>query len=129
MKRLILFLAIFSAMTVMAENRLVVWQKDGTTSEFAFDRKPDVNCQDNAFVVTTLDTQVSFPLVRIQKVTFEYEAPEGIDAPTLDPKDLKSGEIQQIYGLDGRARVDLRTLPPGVYVVKSNGVTYKILKK
>ena len=136
-----------------AENlTLVVWQKDGHKVYYQLNEQPKTTFTTNGLVITTHMMEVSYPLSAIQRYTYATTA--GIDkarnnhdvevsqnGTDVTFTNLKAGSEIRIYGTDGAlldvqsakensvSEVSLASYPTGVYILKVNDVTYKIMKK
>lgn len=134
-----------SALTV------TVSQTDGNKVFLDLDEQPVVTFTVDDMVFTTSATEFSLPLATIRQVTYEmlnsiddlkatgiYVSQQG---NTIVARGLKAGGQLLLFAIDGRllgtARVDsegtaqisLDTFPQGVYVLKSNELTFKALKR
>lgn len=142
MKRLFTLLALVAAFAWSASaqsyNYLTFQQTDGAVRSLSLDGLKLTFAEGN-LVATNGTTQTTFPLSALQKMFFSSEAvgihsasadsPVGvrIEGGTLHVDAPSDSEIA-IYGIDGR-RVPSTGLGQGVYVVKVNGKTYKVLAK
>ena len=132
---------------------LTVYTKDGAHHEFQLFDQPQVTFRDGNLCIQTRKDEVSFALADVAYYNFEKGYFDSIEDATLPSEGLtfKDGEIVasqlpegsvvSIYSLDGKmvasatasssgtASLSLRALPTGVYVVKANDITYKILKR
>jgi len=153
MKRLLLCIlgVVGMAITVSAQQDcLTVWHKDGSKVLFKLSEKPKVTYGDSLVIIQT-GTTVEYAFQAIRKMTFESEEMVGIkevksgaehpflsDGETVTflpaDKDLRV-TIVQLNGIvvkditvrrGQQSSLSLRSLPPGVYLLNVNGVTYKI---
>jgi len=155
MKRL--FLCLWGALLlcpVFGQNTLTVHQKNGEQLSFGFEDKPVVKFTDNELVVTTAKTEFRYELVKLAKFTFDgvENAVTGIkaDAPdasiTLDEYTVSicgsepdatirlvssDGKLLESYKTDdeGSVTFSIAQLPQGTYIIVSESITCKILKK
>lgn len=129
---------------------LTVWHKDGSKVLFKLSEKPKVTYGDSLVIIQT-GTTVEYAFQAIQKMTFESEEMVGIKEVKSRPEHpfLSDGETVSFLSADKDLRVtivqlngivvkditvrrgqqsslSLRSLPPGVYLLNVNGVTYKI---
>ena len=153
MKRLLLCIigVVSMAMTASAQQDcLTVWHKDGSKVLFKLSEKPKVTYGDSLVIIQT-GTTVEYAFQTIQKMTFESEEMVGIKEVKSGPEHpfLSDGETVSFLSADKDLRVtivqlngivvkditvrrgqqsslSLRSLPPGVYLLNVNGVTYKI---
>ena len=147
----VLMLASFAA---IAQNTLTVHQKDGQQFSFGFEDKPVVTFTDNELVVKTTKTELSYKLAKVAKFTFDEKetAVEGVkddavkagitlDEYTVNISGAKaditvrliSSDGRQLYsyktGADGSVTFSISELPEGTYIIASESLTVKILKK
>ena len=131
---------------------LVITRTDGTTTVFALDEQPVTSFTRDDLVITTATDSYSYPLTSISRFTYE-NTPAGVDKVTrsgitvaqrggfLVVSGLPAGQTVALYGVDGRQQaaaqasgtapvsIALSHLPGGMYVVKTDSATFKILKK
>lgn len=128
--------------------KLVVTTTDGTRSEFELNTKPVITMVKPYLVVEANGTQVSFELENLQSIKYEQMPdPSAINGLRMDKENgnicfnnLPSNADVSIYTLDGKLlmaqkpsesqslSLPLSSLKQGVYLVKVNGITYKISK-
>jgi hypothetical protein len=152
--RLFLLVTLLSFVSaVKAEDRVLqVWKSDGTVVSFNLDEVPVTTYSDGNLVIKTTKTTVTYPLEQVRKYTYSsvtdaLSAPKSEsatlsqDGETLTFTGLKSQTQISVYNVSGqlvrtlkarglgKTTVSVANLPVGVYVVKVNGVTYKITKR
>ena len=134
---------------------LVVLTKDGAKTEFLLGDKPKVLFEGKNLRITSTKADVTYALADILRFTYTNTNPTGInelaemDDPTevsyqdgtLVLSQLKEGAVVGVYSLDGKLvqqlraghrgtyRLNLSSLPKGVYIVKADTITYKIMKR
>ena len=132
---------------------LTVYTKDGAHHEFQLFDRPQVTFEQGNLHIRTKKDEVSFALADVAYYNFEkgyFDAIEDAEAPTegmivqdneVTISNLPEGSFVSVYSLDGKkmasaivpatgiCSVSLRAFPTGVYVVKANDITYKILKR
>lgn len=132
---------------------LVVLMKNGNTSTFELATKPQVTFDATNLMIHSEKEDVSIPLTDIVRYWFKISDASGItekdvDKSAIDYKGgtlvlsgLKAGTEVHVYAADGREvqamtarhdgtfRLSLSQLPTGVYIVKMNSTTYKIMKR
>ena len=134
---------------------LVVLTKDGAKTEFLLGDKPKVLFEGKNLRITSTKADVTYALADILRFTYTNTNPTGIneiaemDDPTevsyqdgtLMLSQLKEGAVVGVYSLDGKLvqhlraghrgtyRLSLSSLPKGVYIVKADTITYKIMKR
>lgn len=155
MKRILFLLTLFSAILPMAaQNTLNVHQKDGQIISFGFEEKPVVTFTDNELVVTSTKAEARYQLATVAKFTFDVEgtAVEGIKddvrtaaisldeyvvfltgaKPEITVRLIASdGKVLQSYKTDrnGYVQFSIADLPEGTYIISSESLNVKILKK
>ena len=131
---------------------LRVWQADGKVMNIKLSEEPVTTYADGQLIITTTKTTVTFPLEQVVKYTYS-DGTDGISSPatmssevsgdgeTIVFKGLKPGTPVSLYTVAGqlvstvtsagpsKTSVSVSQLPVGVYVVKTNGITYKITKR
>lgn len=132
---------------------LTVYLKDGSQHEFKLFDQPQITFQGGDLCIKTKKNEMSFAMSDVSHYNFEkgyFDAIEDAEAATegLIVKDnevaishLPEGTLVSVYALDGKlmcsatvpasgvCSVSLHPFPTGVYVVKANDVTYKIMKR
>ena len=136
---------------------LLVLTKDGAYHKFVLDgSRPQVKFEGSTLkVITSSVAEATFALSDIIRFTYGDYDPSGIydltvdkNSTTVDYKDgtlvishLAEGASVVIYGIDGKQvkqltavqagtyRLSLSSLPQGVYIVKADKISYKIMKR
>lgn len=134
---------------------LVVLTKNGTKTEFLLSEKPYVKFEGQNLRITSTKVDVTYALADVANFTYLNVDATGITefAKTEDPTEisyqegtlvisqLKKGAVVSIYSLGGKLmqqlkadrnrtfRLNLSSLPKGVYIVKADTITYKIMKR
>ena len=134
---------------------LVVLTKDGAKTEFLLGDNPKVLFEGKNLRITSTKADVTYALADILRFTYVNTNPTGInelaemDDPTevsyqdgtLVLSQLKEGAVVGVYALDGKLvqqlqaghrgtyRLNLSMFPKGVYIVKADTITYKIMKR
>jgi len=155
MKRLFLFnLLMLMAVTVMGQNTLTIHQKDGQQFSFGFEDKPVVKFTNNELVVTSTKTELRYALSQLAKFTFDDKETAVDDIKADDKKAVitldeytvnisgakpdatihliaSDGKQIQSYktNQDGTTTFSIADLPEGTYIIASESLTVKILKK
>ena len=130
---------------------LQVWQADGKVMSINLNEQPVTTYSDGQLIIKTTKTTVTFPLEQVVKYT--YTDATGISTPSAMGSQFSAdGESITFTGLKPNTPVYLYTVagqllktvtstgqsktvvsvsrfPVGVYVVKANGVTFKITKQ
>ena len=147
---MLLIMVVLVNMTGMADNKVLhIWQADGQIMTISLNEAPITTYSDGNLIITTTNTTISYPLEQIWKYTYGLDgsiSPDGIksilseDGETFTFKGLKQNTDIQLYSASGQllckykansnqVAVSIFQLPAGVYIVKANGVTYKITKR
>ena len=155
MKRLIFLSGILLlSLPLLAQNTLTIHQKDGQQFSFGFSEKPVITYTENEMVLTTTRTTVKYPLSSIAKLTFPDtgtgveetaadtdEAKISLDSYTVRISGAKSGQTVFVTDAsgktlstyetdqDGSVTFSIADLPQGIYIIKSESLTCKILKQ
>lgn len=155
MKRLLMIVAIsISTISLFAQNTLTIHQKDGQQFGFGFEEKPVVTFTDNALIIKSTKIEVQYELAKVAKFTFDdvEDAVVGIKADdakasiTLDEYTVSisgaeaditvrliasDGKLLQSYktNQDGSVTFSIAEFPEGTYIITSESLTCKILKK
>ena len=151
-----LAMALACQMPALAGGRaLQVWQTDGQKVTISLNEEPRTTYSEGNLIITTTKTTITYPLEQVWKYTYILEdptsegdgLPDGIksilsdDGETLTFKGLKPNTEVLLYSASGQlmrkfkptnsnpVAVSVSQLPIGVYIVKANGVTYKISKR
>ena len=134
---------------------LVVVTKSGE-HEFRLAKKPEVFFTGTKLRVMSPESTVDFEIPDVIRFIYKNVSPTGINDLTIDDdptsinyqedgvlviSQLKKGASISIYMMDGKLihhlkathagtyRLSLSTLPKGVYIVKADTITYKIMKR
>lgn len=150
---LLMLLALPIGMLADSQNTLVVKLKNGAETTFFLKDKPNVTFEGTDLKVVSNKETVTFALSDVLRFTYVKKDASGIDETVVDPTEvsydggvlvisqLKQGASVDIYSLDGKLlrqltahhsgtyRLNLSELPKGVYLVKADNVTYKIMKQ
>lgn len=132
---------------------LVVWQKTGEKVYFDLSENPRTTFEGGNLVITTPTLTVNYPVEQVQRYTYEFQQSD-IDNINLSKivrirhnndvlylENLKPDTRIFLYTADGKLlssqkadssqtiTISLANRPAGVYFVKANDVTYKMLKR
>ena len=154
MRILSLLGAVFLTAPVFGQNFLTIQQKDGQEFSFGFEDKPVITYTDTDLVLETTKTDVQYPLASLSKFTFTDLATEvnvicvDIQNPTIVMDDYeisitgaKAGINVSLIATDGKTIGTYKTdqdgsvsfsiadLSLGIYIIKSENLTFKVLKK
>lgn len=133
MKKLtLLFMLAYSLMAFPA-NKVNVHLRTGGVLTYDFLQRPKVTYVDGNIVITAFDTTVEYPLLDVVNLTFT------LDATEVAATKVTSTEAGSTYVYDSSG-VLLNTIPQGkpmdtagwgngVYIIKNNNTTYKIIKR
>lgn len=155
MKRLLSLLgAVLLAVPVFSQNTLTIHQKDGQQFCFGFVDKPVITYTYTDLVLKTTKTEVQYPLASLAKFTFtdvedavipvKQDSNAGkleLDNYMVSITGAKAGVNVTVIGSDGKSVGNYKTdsegsvtfsiadLPQGQYIINSENLTCKILKK
>lgn len=132
---------------------LVVLTKDNAQHQFALPDKPKISFEGNNLLVSSDKTTATFALSDVIRFTYQdidasgiqevYSKDAGVsfEDGVLVVSQIKANSTVCVYSLDGRLvhqlaakragtyRLNLSSLPFGVYLVKTGSLTYKITKR
>ncbi len=137
---------------------IFVWHYDGSYDAFSFSEHPIITCDGRTVKVVTSVTEIEFAETDVHKYTFsDSEEPfiteiGSVSDDSLQPRmEYKNdrvwiqgcipGSVLQVFTMDGRTcgtrkvsingRVEFNFsgLPIGIYILKTETITYKIIKK
>lgn len=151
---LTLLLAVFSCLPAFSENEanaVFVEQKDGSLSTFLFSDKPVITFTSDQFQVNAGEA-LSLSFDDVKKVYFSYTGPTKIESDKIKESiRITDGQTVEISGLpnvkvsvfsingmkmpvsvsrrsDG-AYFSISDLPVGVYIIKTDHQSFKIIKR
>lgn len=151
-KLLFLMIVLFVAITTKADDAVLqVWFSDGQVMSINLNDNPKTTYKDGNLLILTDNNSVTYPLEKVKRYT--YATSTGIETPAkLSVSFSSDGESLTFTGLKPHTHISifnvtgvlLKTidsgnqsktiisashLPVGVYLVKVNGGTYKIMKR
>lgn len=134
-------------------NFLVVETKDHVLTTYMLADKPEVSFAEDGMHVKSTKGDFIYNLSDVLRFTYKKQDPNGIseqrieqasidyDGGVLVVSGIKAGASVGIYAMDGKPvqqltatrtgtyRISLSSLPQGVYLVKAENITYKIMKR
>lgn len=131
MKKIILFVAssLLACIVCLADDYsyLTIQATSGTESSASLSTLRKITFQGGAMVLTNKDgTTSSYTLTDLNKMYFSSTS-TGITTIGNDSFDTVNAEIYTLSGMKLNTSHD--ALPKGVYIMKANGKTVKMLKK
>lgn len=139
---------------LFAQNTLTIHQKDGQQFCFGFEEKPVVTFTDNELVVKSTKTELCYELLLLAEITFDtvdtavediksgsIKAGITLDEYTVNISGAKADVTVHLIASDGRQLKSYKTdrngsvtfsiseLPEGTYIIASESLTVKIIKK
>lgn len=150
------FLSLFALFVcqAFAQNTLTVHQKDGQEFSFGFEEKPLVTFTETELVVKTSKVELRYELSKFSKFTFDEKEVDDAVNPITEKKasitldeytvcitgakaDIvvrliaSSGQPLNSYKTDSNGSVtfSISELPEGTYIIASESLTCKIIKK
>lgn len=133
--------------------KLIVWLNSGEKVYYELNTMPKTTFTESNIVISTTDASVVYPISDIKKYTFEssnssmqnIEGNKDIhvsqNGNIVTIANLKEGSSVKVYSVDGimvsnyvaRAneslKITLSKFPVGVYLIRTNNITYKITKR
>lgn len=151
-------LMMMAPMALFSQNNVMIAHlKNGLVAEFLFKYEPVITFTDTDIVLTTTMGSITYPLANLTKFTFskkdlpttEVEEIEedvrkvtfSIDEYTINIDGAKADEAVHVIATDGKVVGAYKTdqdgvlsfsiadLPDGTYIIRSEEITFKILKK
>ena len=139
---------------VFAEGyNFMVWTKSGEQIKFPVKEKPKVTHNNDSFIVSSTTTSIEYVATNVKKFTLEPIDPDGIEPikpldsnicqfdNTLILSGFIAGSIVKIITLngqsmitetihnDGTLSIDLSSLNKGIYIVSTECITCKFIKR
>lgn len=118
-----------------AQNTLNIHQKDGTRFSYGFSEKPKITYEGNTLKLVTKSVSIEFSLTNLDKLSFEEELTK-IDLLHYDGKESdiliynQNGVLlKRIHSNSGVSETYISEFPNGVYIIKKDNTTFKILKR
>ena len=131
---------------------LVVWQKSGEVATYHVNTHPRIKHQDGNFLVISDEVEIAYPESAVRKFTLTKDISSFEDGIIGVPEDeeqrgdfgfnkARPGSVVSIYdmsgrkvgshivGDDGSLRYSLDDQPSGIYLIKTETTTIKIIKK
>ena len=154
MLTMLLMLTVIGAWAQSNVPRLVVWQKSGEKAYFDLDKLPETSFGGGVLTIKSNTATISYQLSNVLRYTYENVTATGVEfmpsaysvkiseqGEAVTFQNLKPGTVVRLYDLGGilleqRTADDLGPLtitthdrPSGVYIVKANHETIKLLKQ
>lgn len=133
--------------------RLVVWLKNGEKAYFDLDKLPETSFGGGMLTIKSSTSTISYPLGDVLRYTYDDNGASGIEAmssaysvkiseegETITFRNLKPGTVIKLYNLGGVCleqrtaegpeplTISIQNRPSGVYVVKADHETIKLMK-
>ena len=140
-----------SASAQNLEFSLVVWQKSGTIATYRLKTHPRIKYKENKFWVISDEVEIAYSIADVNKFTLNMDDDSEDGIETLSESDeqnhsfalekARPGSIIRLYeisgrnlgtytvGADGQLKYSLDNYPAGIYLIKSETTTIKIIKK
>lgn len=141
MKRVLFFLVILCPLYFYAEDAVCIYTKDGQKEYFLVDNKPKLTISEQGVEMSTCGETMFFPLDKLSKFTIESIVLTSIETKLSPVYTIKYNIIStegaiRAYDTQGRrveqnstGVIDLSKAPKGIYIIKTNSVSFKYLKK
>ena len=136
----------------------VAWLNDGSRTAYALAQHPVVTYTNGELLLTTTQQQVAYAVADVHKFTFSAgdiscDAPTSVASPLEQSQQFsqqqgnvhfsgcRAGSTIIVYTLDGKqmqtvttdetgnATIDIASYPAGVYIIKTETITHKIIKR
>ena len=133
--------------------QLVVWQKSGEKVYFELNEMPETTFENGLLVIKTSNASVQYQLENIMRYTYEGVVATGIDlkgseraviiskdGDSVTMRNLRNGTTVNVYSANGMLieqckatanqplTISVGQRPAGVYIVKSETETIKLMK-
>ena len=148
---LILFLMCFCG-SIMADQVLQIVKADGQTHTINLNQEPVTFYEDGNLVITTINATISYPLETVHKFVYISGSSDiqdikgdrfeiSRDGKFLTLSGLEKDTEAYLYSVNGMLMerihvtastsisINLESYPLGVYMIKVDGATYKILNQ
>lgn len=151
-KYLLAVAALALASSTQANDKLVVSEKGGTTTQIEISQISEITFDGNTMVVRTPDKPLEFLTDNIEEMVFDLTV-TGVDSVAAELGDITvttekgivridaAGDAQialDVYDMNGSRVISLRgagsltadlsDLPSGIYIIKANDKTIKFLR-
>jgi hypothetical protein len=136
-----------------SKTNLIVWQTDGSCVLYDLDECPKTTFEGDNLIITTTKISIEYPMAKVARYTFE-SSNTGINNPqdhqgiTVKQTEkelivchLPKGKKASVYTVDGKLLatalssgqvetiLPLRLFSTGTYIIKTDDITYKIMKR
>ena len=153
MKKLYLILLLLCCCgSIMADQVLQIVKADGQTHTINLNQEPVTTYEDGNLIITTINATITYPLEVVRKFVF-ISGSEDIqnikggkfeiskDGRFLTLSGLKNDTDAYLYSVNGilmerihvtastSISINLESYPLGVYMIKVDGATYKIMNQ
>ena len=130
---------------------LLLWQKDGGIAAYHVNTHPRIKHQGSDFLIISDEVDIAYPVADVRKFTLAKDITDFEDAIGSIPEDnqfddfsmnrARPGSLVNIYdmsgrkiafhtvGADGSLQYSLDDQPAGIYLIKTETTTIKIIKK
>lgn len=114
-----------------AETVLNIHQKTGIIVGVSFAEKPILTYSGTVIIISTEKETIEYPVAELSKITFEETQTSTSSIYTSAKAYNKVYDIhgREVSVFDKGENVDLDNLPNGIYIVKTDCSTYKIIKR
>lgn len=152
----IIFLHGVNIIAQNAPNSIMVWAKDGVKVAYSLSENVKFSFKEGNLVINTDHVEISYPLSQMERISYEYveidtsvknlslqnsSVPFNFNSNCLLFPTSPNNRTIAVYDNSGMlllkeqvakndcARISLVSFSQGIYLVKVDNVTYKILKK
>ena len=144
---------VLSVELIAADDYFVVWTKSGEQISFPVSKKPIVTYNNGCYIVTSNETSMEYPTVEVMKFTLESQTPGGVESLNVDNSNISQqgnslmltgfevGSVIKIFSMNGELilteiinndkshTIDLSAFSKGIYIVSTECITCKIIKR
>lgn len=141
MKKFIFIFMCLCPLLTYAEEVVCIYTKDGRKECFLIQNKPKLAVNEQGVEISTCDETIIFPLDKFSKLTIESIVVTSTDIKVSSVSMIKDNSIStegiiKVYDTQGKevvqnstGMINLSNAPKGIYIVKTNSVSFKYLKK
>ena len=155
MKKILLILAVIFSLPTFADHHLVIEMNDTKKHSYSLEDNPVISFENDILIIKTDKIELSYPISDIVKYYFIKEDDTAISSVNGDVNNIHfnytnpdflliegitSEDNVNVYEINGRTchvdiirnnnsiTVELKPLPQGVYLVKVNNHSFKLIR-
>ena len=127
MRKIFIYILSFFVISVYADTALCLHQKYGKIFKILLSSQPEISCNIDSVFITTSHETISYLVSDFRKFTFE-EVSDELTTGLVPEQTQQSQNISMYYDLLGNRVMNLSTTKNGVYIIKNQTSTVKVLK-